>query len=71
MADKKDNKYIEAVGRRKTSVARVRITPAAKSSYEINGRNQVYERPANDHNGQNVKIYYLQKTPARVFFVTP
>lgn len=38
MADKKDNKYIEAVGRRKTSVARVRITPASKASYEINGK---------------------------------
>jgi len=29
-------KYIETVGRRKTSVARVRITPAAKTSLEIN-----------------------------------
>lgn len=32
------NKYIEAVGRRKTSVARVRITEAAKTSYLINER---------------------------------
>ena len=31
-------KYIEAVGRRKTSVARVRATEAAKTSFEINGR---------------------------------
>lgn len=31
-------KYIETVGRRKTSVARVRITPASKTSYLINGR---------------------------------
>jgi len=30
------NKYIEAVGRRKTSVARVRATQAAKSSFVIN-----------------------------------
>lgn len=29
-------KYFEAVGRRKTAVARVRITPAAKQSFEIN-----------------------------------
>ena len=29
-------KYIEAVGRRKTSVARARITPGAKSSIVIN-----------------------------------
>jgi small subunit ribosomal protein S9 len=30
------HKYIEAVGRRKTSVARVRITPAARGSFTIN-----------------------------------
>jgi small subunit ribosomal protein S9 len=38
MAAKSDKKYIEAVGRRKTSVARVRMTPATKASYEINGK---------------------------------
>ena len=31
-------RYIEAVGRRKTSVARVRITPSAKTSVVINDR---------------------------------
>jgi small subunit ribosomal protein S9 len=36
--DKKDNKYIEAVGRRKTSTARVRITPAAKASFVVNNK---------------------------------
>lgn len=35
--DKKD-KYIEAVGRRKTSVARVRITPSSKLSFEVNDK---------------------------------
>jgi small subunit ribosomal protein S9 len=30
-------KYIETVGRRKTAIARVRITPAAKSSCVVNG----------------------------------
>lgn len=35
---KKEDKYVEAVGRRKTSVARVRITPAGKNSFEVNGR---------------------------------
>ena len=34
MTDKE--RYIEAVGRRKTSVARVRITPASKVSIEVN-----------------------------------
>lgn len=31
-------KYTETVGRRKTSVARVRLTPAAKLTIEINGK---------------------------------
>ncbi len=31
-------KYIEAVGRRKTSVARVRLYKATKTSYEVNGK---------------------------------
>lgn len=30
------NEYIEAVGRRKTSVARVRLHPGSKEGYEIN-----------------------------------
>ncbi len=33
--DTKD-KYIEAIGRRKTSTARVRITPASKASFIVN-----------------------------------
>lgn len=33
-----ETKYIETVGRRKTSVARVRITPAAKTVISINER---------------------------------
>lgn len=37
MAETKD-RYIEGVGRRKTSVARVRITPASKFSAEVNDR---------------------------------
>jgi len=38
MTTKKDNRYFEAVGRRKTSVARVRLVPEAKNSFSINGR---------------------------------
>ncbi len=34
----KEGRYIETVGRRKTSIARVRMTPGAKSSVEINGK---------------------------------
>ena len=31
-------KYIEAVGRRKTSTARVRITVSAKAHFVVNGK---------------------------------
>lgn len=31
-------KYFEAIGRRKTARARARITPAAKQSFELNGK---------------------------------
>jgi small subunit ribosomal protein S9 len=36
---KDGDRYIEAVGRRKTAIARVRITPASKNSVEVNGKN--------------------------------
>ncbi len=36
--DLKEGKYIGVVGRRKTAVARVRITPAAKNSYTVNNQ---------------------------------
>lgn len=31
-------KYFEAVGRRKTAIARVRLHPGSKSGYEVNGK---------------------------------
>ena len=34
----KEHKYIETVGRRKTSIARARITPAVKSGFVINDK---------------------------------
>jgi len=37
MTTKATKKYIETVGRRKTSTARVRITEATKSTYVVNG----------------------------------
>lgn len=36
--EKSKERYTEAVGRRKTSVARVRITPASKTTFKINDR---------------------------------
>ncbi len=38
MEKTKSEKYIEAVGRRKTSVARVRLTPSSKTSFDVNGK---------------------------------
>lgn len=35
---KEDSKYIETIGRRKTSSARVRVTKATKNSIEVNGK---------------------------------
>lgn len=34
----KESKYFEAVGRRKTSIARVRITPETKMTFSINNK---------------------------------
>lgn len=34
----KTDKYIEAIGRRKTASARVRLTPAPKTTYDVNGK---------------------------------
>jgi small subunit ribosomal protein S9 len=35
---KNSERYTEAVGRRKTAIARVRITPSSKNSFKINER---------------------------------
>jgi small subunit ribosomal protein S9 len=45
MATPDKKKYIETIGRRKTSTARVRITPAAKASYVINDKELVIYFP--------------------------
>lgn len=41
-------KYIETVGRRKTAVARVRITPSAKSSFTVNDKEVEAYFPTNE-----------------------
>ncbi len=38
MVERKKKNYTEAVGRRKTATARVRLSASAKSSYDINGK---------------------------------
>lgn len=41
MAEGKTERYIKAVGRRKTAIATVRLNEAAKTSYTVNGRDFV------------------------------
>ena len=38
MSDSESKRYIETIGRRKTSTARVRLTEASKNSFNINNR---------------------------------
>ncbi len=38
MTAKTETKYTEAIGRRKTSTARVRMTPSTKGSFTVNGK---------------------------------
>lgn len=38
MATKKDEKYIETVGRRKTAIARARLTPSTRTAVIINNK---------------------------------
>lgn len=38
MSDKKSQKYFEAVGRRKTAVARARLSVTSKASWQVNER---------------------------------
>lgn len=56
MATASKDKYIEAVGRRKTAVARVRITPAGRSAFSVN------EKTLEEHFPTNM----LQKTATDV-----
>ena len=43
------HKYTEAVGRRKTSIARVRATQAPKASFEINGGKSIEDYFKNEN----------------------
>lgn len=44
----KSEKYTEAVGRRKTSVARVRIAPASKTTFKINDKDMASYFPVEE-----------------------
>lgn len=45
---KATDKYLEAVGRRKSAVARVRMTPAAKNAVTVNGKSLEEAFPISD-----------------------
>lgn len=49
MATTAKDKYFEAVGRRKTATARVRITPAAKATFMVNDKLVNDYFPVADH----------------------
>lgn len=62
-ADIKKEKYIETVGRRKTAVARVRITPASKNSILINEKELESYFPVEDM--QNIVTEALKEIPGK------
>ena len=62
-------KYFEAVGRRKTSVARVRLFPGAKSGYEVNGKTLEGYFPTREMQA-NVTDPITNAKPAEKFHIT-
>lgn len=69
MATKSTSKYYEAVGRRKTSSARVRITPAAKTTVVVNDKEHTDYFKTKEL--QNLSIESLVKTlPEKGFEIT-
>lgn len=66
---KKDEQYIEAVGRRKTSIARVRITPAARMDITVNDKDVNDYFPTEPLRVTAMESF-LKVTPATPFMVT-
>lgn len=67
---KTTEKYIETVGRRKTAVARVRITPASKMSYEINGKTVESYFPTKELQMTATEAYLTSKLTETKFKIT-
>ncbi len=65
----KTDKYFEAVGRRKTAVARVRMFPGAKSGYEVNGKSLETYFPTREMQA-NVTDPITNAKPAEKFNIT-
>ncbi len=57
-----NERYIETVGRRKTSVARVRITPAAKQSFLINDKELAAYFPVKELAEKALTAFAVSKT---------
>lgn len=70
MSTIKSEKYIEAIGRRKTATARVRITPASKQTYEINGKNLETYFPTKELQMSAVESFTESKLSETKFKVT-
>jgi small subunit ribosomal protein S9 len=69
-AIKTSDRYIEAIGRRKTASARVRITPAAKMSYDINGKTLEEYFPTKELRATAVESFTESKLSESKFKVT-
>lgn len=67
---KNSDRYIETVGRRKTAVARVRITPASKMSYDINGKKVDEYFPTKELQNTATESYATSKLTETMFKVT-
>ena len=62
---KATKKYLETVGRRKTAVARVRITEADKSTYVVNGKKLSEYFPTNELQGIVKDALKISKVEAK------
>ncbi len=62
MITKIAGKYFEAVGRRKTAIARVRMFPGAKSGYEVNGKTLESYFPVKEHQITVMEVFANAKT---------
>lgn len=65
-----EERYIETVGRRKTAIARVRITPAAKMSYDINGKTVQEYFPTKELQMTAEESFLTSKLTATKFKIT-
>ncbi len=67
---KTTDRYIETVGRRKTAVARIRIIPASKMSYEINGKTVEEYFPTRELQNTATESYLTSKLTETKFKIT-